>query len=195
MKGIVFTEFLDMVEGAHGYEMVDELITKNDLPSGGIYTSIGTYDHREMVTLVTSLSQKTDTPVPSLLKSFGHYIFNTFEKGYPQFFDAATNAFDFLESIEQYIHVEVRKLYPDAELPRFETKRLSEDTLEMIYHSDRSMGDFALGLIEKTFERYKEAATISRENIVANASQVRFIIQKTAMNTITNKDLTNAAAQ
>lgn len=29
-------------------------------------------------------------------------------------------AFQFLKNIENYIHVEVRKLYPDAELPTFE---------------------------------------------------------------------------
>ena len=178
MKGIVFTEFFEMVEQAHGYEMVDQLIMDNDLPSGGIYTTIGTYDHREMVTLVVDLGKKTETPVPTLLHGFGKYLFGTFEKGYPMFFKAAANAFDFLESIEKYIHVEVKKLYPDAQLPRFETQRIDDNTLEMIYYSDRSMADFALGLIEKTFDHYKEKATITRENLVENGSQVKFLIER-----------------
>ena len=93
--------------------------------------------------------------------------------------DAAPNAFDFLESIETYIHVEVKKLYPDAQLPQFKTKRLNPDTLEMIYHSDRSMSDFALGLIEKTFEHYQETASITREYLKENGSEVRFLIVKT----------------
>lgn len=178
MKGIVFTEFLEMVEQAHGYEMVDRLLTENELSSGGVYTTIGTYEHQEMVTLVIDLSKKTATPVPLLLHAFGQYLFGTFKKSYPTFFNKAKNAFDFLESIEKYIHVEVKKLYPDAQLPRFHTQRISDEKLEMIYHSERSMGDFALGLIEKTFEHYDEKAAILREDLVENGSKVRFLISK-----------------
>ncbi len=178
MKGIVFTEFFEMVEDVHGYGMVDQLIMDNKLPSKGIYTTIGTYDHKEMVTLVVDLGKKTNTPVPNLLNAFGQYIFGTFEKGYPMFFEASATAFDFLESIEEYIHVEVKKLYPDAQLPKFKTTRLSDTRLEMIYYSDRSMADFALGLIEKTFEHYEEKVTITREDLTENGSEVKFLIQK-----------------
>lgn len=178
MKGIVFTEFLEMVEKSHGYEMVDQLLTDNELPSGGVYTAIGTYEHKEMVTLVVDLSKKTKQPVPNLLNSFGQYLFGTFEKGYPSFFQNSSTAFDFLESIEVHIHVEVKKLYPDAQLPRFKTQRKGKDTLEMIYYSDRSMADFALGLIEKTLEYYGEEATIAKEDLTESGSEVKFIITK-----------------
>jgi len=177
MKGIIFTEFLDMVEDGMGYDTVDQLITESNLPSGGAYTAIGTYHHSEMVTLVTGLSKKTAIPVPDLLHAFGQYLFGTFEKNYNTFLKAAPDAFSFLESIEAYIHVEVRKLYPDAELPRFTTERKG-NILEMIYYSDRRMSDFALGLIEKTFQYYKEKATISRQYIKKDGSEVLFVIEK-----------------
>ena len=35
MKGIVFTEFLEMVEEKYGYEVVDQIIEESKLPSGG----------------------------------------------------------------------------------------------------------------------------------------------------------------
>ncbi len=178
MKGIVFTEFLEMVEKSHGYELVDDLLNTTELASGGVYTAVGTYPHHEMVQLLTGLGAKTETPVPVLLKNFGHYLFGTFKTNYPTFFEAATNAFDFLESIERYIHVEVQKLYPDAELPKFQTKLLDEHTLEMIYLSDRRMADFAEGLIEKTVEHYQEKCTITKEVIEASGKKVKFIITK-----------------
>lgn len=178
MKGIVFTEFLEMVEKSHGYNIVDELLTETDLPSGGVYTSIGTYEHKEMVSLLMALSKKTETPVSNLLKAFGHYLFGTFKKVYPSFFESAESAFDFLESIEDYIHVEVLKLYPDAELPRFNTKLINENCLEMIYLSDRSMADFAEGLIEKTLEHYHEEGTITKEPVDDMGRHVKFIITK-----------------
>ena len=178
MKGLIFTEFLEMVEDGMGYDTVDQLITESNLPSGGAYTAIGTYDHSEMVTLVMGLSKKTSIPVPDVLHAFGQYLFGTFQKSYSTFLDAAPDAFTFLESIEKYIHVEVRKLYPDAELPRFHTSRKKEKLLEMTYYSDRRMSDFALGLIEKTFEYYKEKATIHRHYVKKDGSEVLFTIEK-----------------
>lgn len=178
MKGIVFTEFLEMVEEKFGYEMVDHIISEGDLPSGGSYTSVGTYSHAEMVQLIVGLSKKTKRDVPSLLKAFALYFFDTLEKTYPQFLEATDNAFDFLESIENYIHVEVRKLYPDAELPTFETKLLADDTLEMIYTSERAMSDFAEGLMERAIGYYGESATIVRKKITEDGKKVQFVVTK-----------------
>lgn len=178
MKGVVFTEFLEMVEASHGYEMVDDLINESDLSSEGAYTSVGTYDHHEIIALFSTLSKKTTTPIPILFRNFGKYIFDVFARKYTFFFNNSDNAFDFLESVESYIHVEVRKLYPDAELPRFETKRVGNTTLEMMYYSNRSMSDFAMGLIEKVLEYYNEDANVERIYLTDNGSQVQFIISK-----------------
>jgi len=56
MKGIVFTEFLEMVEETFGLETVDYIIYKSELKSEGIYTSVGTYDFFEMLILISNLS-------------------------------------------------------------------------------------------------------------------------------------------
>ena len=56
MKGIVFKEFIDMVEATFGEEMLDTVIENSDLPSGGVYTSVGTYPHTELVAMVVTLS-------------------------------------------------------------------------------------------------------------------------------------------
>ena len=54
MKGLVFTEFLEMVESKFGLEVVDNIIEHSELPSGGVYTSVGTYDFNEMLSLITN---------------------------------------------------------------------------------------------------------------------------------------------
>ena len=180
MKGIVFTEFLEMVEKEFGYDTVDHILTSSELPSGGVYTAVGTYSHGEIVQLVSHLSQKTAIAVPDLLRAFGQYLFNTFVANYKAFFDRADGAFDFLLSIENYIHVEVKKLYPDAELPTFNSIVRDEHTLEMNYHSDRRMADFAEGLIQKCMQYFEEDADISKEVIDDDGKHVRFIIKKTA---------------
>ena len=178
MKGIVFTEFLEMVEDKFGYELVDKLLTENELESGGVYTAIGTYNYTEMVQLVTNLSERTGLEKSILLNEYGKYFFQVLLSSYPQFFQTMTEPFDFLESIENHIHVEVKKLYPDAELPSFESERLNENTLKMIYHSERKMSDFADGLIIKTLEHYKTPCNIEKKNMEEDGSVVQFIIQK-----------------
>lgn len=59
MKGIVFTEFLELVEDKFGLEMVDKIISSSELESGGIYTSVGTYSFSEMLQLLQHLSDNT----------------------------------------------------------------------------------------------------------------------------------------
>ena len=178
MKGIVFTELLEMVEETYGYELVDQLLTKNDLPSGGIYTAIGTYGHGEMMTLLRHLSQSLGTPVPDLMRTYGRYMFGTFTRSYYPFIERSTTAFSLLNSIHHYIHVEVRKLYPDAELPHFTVEQPAENHLRMRYESERRMSDFAHGLIEGCLAHYGETATIEKTNVTEDGTEVLFDIVK-----------------
>lgn len=167
-----------MVEDKFGYELVDELLTENDLPSGGVYTAIGTYENREMAMLLNGLHHKTQIPISTLLHTFGEHLFITFSQSYPSFFQGITDAFDFLESIETHIHIEVKKLYPDAELPHLITRRLNTNQLEMIYHSERRMSELALGLIESSLKYFGEKATVDKEILEADGAKVRFLISR-----------------
>lgn len=175
MKGIIFTEFLDLVEEKFGFEMQDAIIEECDLPSGGSYTAVGTYDHSEIVALVSKLSEKTEVPVADLLQIYGEHLFGRFTALYSRFFEGTTTAFEFLESVESNIHVEVLKLYPSAQLPRFDTTRLDENTLEMIYHSGRHLEDVAQGLIRGCLKHFKEEADIHRDPATPDGG-VRFVI-------------------
>lgn len=178
MKGIVFTELLEMIEAKFGYTTVDELLNETDLPSKGIYTAIGSYDHSEIVILVTKLSEKSNIPVPDLVYVFGRHLFIIFTKSYAHFFNHATGAFDFLGSVENYIHVEVKKLYPDAQLPHFKITQLTDKKMEMIYSSDRKMAALAHGLIDECFAFYNETAEVSITPLTDDGSRVVFEIVK-----------------
>ena len=53
VKGIIFTAFIEMVESTFYLEMADDIIVASDLPSGGRYSGVGTYDHAEIIQLVS----------------------------------------------------------------------------------------------------------------------------------------------
>ena len=179
MKGVVFTEFMDMVEEKFSAELLDQIIAASDLPNDGAYTAVGTYDHREIVRLVQALGERTGVSVPDLLRTFGGHLLTRFATGYPQFFTGVPGVFDFLASIDRHIHVEVRKLYPDAELPRFEHERPDDATMHLDYWSVRGMADLAEGLIQGSVEHFGEPMSIERsDQSGGKGTLVRFTLRR-----------------
>ena len=176
MKGIVFTEFLDLVEDTFGLETVEDIIEKSNLPSKGAYTSIGTYAFSEMISLVNHLSENTSMTVEDLLHVYGHHFFGAIKRDYAYILDSYTDPLDLLSSVGSHIHVEVRKIYPDAELPNFEVVNRNGNSLTLTYFSSRSLYAFGLGLMEKAFEYYERNATITFNKIKEDGSEVKFVI-------------------
>ena len=119
MLGVVFSEFMDMVEERFPPDVFDHLIdiSETRFDSAGDYTAVGKYDHNEMVSLISELSEKTGVPLTTLIETYGRHLFGRFNDRYPAFFEDIKDSFDFLSGIEDRIHSEVRKLYPHAELP------------------------------------------------------------------------------
>ncbi|WP_064967753.1 heme NO-binding domain-containing protein [Tenacibaculum ovolyticum] len=178
MKGIVFTEFLDLVEDKFGLEMVDKIISQSTLESEGIYTSIGTYSFSEMLQLLENLSKNTAISIDDLLLVYAEHFFSVIEKSYPGLLATYKDPIEMLASIENHIHIEVRKIYPEAELPTFVIKDRKDKSLVMIYKSSRAMHHFGLGLMNKTFEHFNTTATIILEKIKEDGTEVKFIINQ-----------------
>ena len=162
MKGLVFTEFQEMVSQSFGDEMVDDLIDSCELASEGAYTSVGTYDSAELVAMVIELSQRTGTEVPVLIRAFGHHLGKVFTAKFGDFFAEVDSTIEFLKRIDNHIHVEVAKLYPDAELPVFSFDDSDPQHFVLNYESSRGFADLAQGLIEETMQHYGEDFTIER---------------------------------
>jgi hypothetical protein len=172
MKGMVFTEFFSLVESAFGADMVDDIIDDANLPNDGAYTAVGTYDASELVSMVIALSKRTNAPVPDLVKTFGTYLFGRFVVLYPTFFDGVTDSFVFLSGIENIIHAEVLKLYPDAKLPKFDVKQ-EGNALVMLYSSNQSFADLAEGLIIGVSQHFNETFTIEKNTLDTHSTEFR----------------------
>jgi hypothetical protein len=120
---------------------------------------VGAYDHHELVALVSALSKRSGVPVPELVRTFGHFLFGKLAKTFPQFLANHTPR-EFLKHVEAHIHVEVRKLYPDAELPRFEFDESVPQLFKMRYTSSRPFADLAYGMIEGAAARFGQKLEI-----------------------------------
>lgn len=177
MKGMVFTEFIEFVEDTYGFNFSNQMIEKANLPSKGVYTAVGTYSYSEFVSMVVQLSNLTNVEVPQLLINYGKHLFFRFIDLYPQFLKKDDSFFDFISKIDGYIHVEVQKLYPDAELPSIEILNKTSDSIELIYSSNRKFSDFAEGLLSGAAEYFNENVEIDKELILADGSKVKFLLR------------------
>lgn len=166
MKGIVFTEFTAFVEGRAGLDPLDRIIDAAVGESGGAYTALGTYNHREMLGLVDALATETGQTPEALMTAFGEHLFHRFAEMNPAFVAGLDHPFPFLEQVETYIHMEVRKLYPDAELPTIATERPDAATLCVTYRSRRPFAALAHGLVEGCLDHFGAPVTLrAREDL------------------------------
>lgn len=178
MKGIIFNVFLDMVEKENGYHTVDTIIENSNLESKGIYTSVGPYSYHEIFKLVTQYSNVTGISIPLILRNFGQFAFSVFAESYSDIIQKYNNMYDFLERLEDTIHVEVLKLYPDAELPVFIVEKIDNNEMILHYKSDRKMADLAYGLLNGCIKYFKTPAELKTISVKDDNSDVMFIIRK-----------------
>lgn len=179
MKGLVFAELLEMAETQLGERAIDEVFDGLTLASEGAYTRVGNYPCSELIALVEALSKKMDVSPESFQQRFGHWMFKSFSASHPEFLEKRAGAFDMLEAIEDEVHVEVRKLYPDAELPRFEVDRRASNRLVMRYISQRPLKFFCLGLIEGCLSEFSETAKIHmKSDVVEGTEVVEFVLEQ-----------------
>jgi hypothetical protein len=181
MKGIVFTEFLELIEERFGIEIAEEIIASADLPNDGAYTAVGTYDHADLLRLVSRLSVTTGIDASTLIKTFGEHLFRRLAAAYPAVVEGMEGSFDLLPRVHDVIHVEVKKLYPAAELPEFQCEPLDGDGLLMHYRSPRGFADLAEGLIRGCASYFGESMELEREDLDdGRGTDVRFSMWRRA---------------
>ena len=174
MKGIIFTEFLEIVEDKFGLGLLEEVLEMSE--DEGIYTSVGSYDHKALVKLIINLSKKTGIDAATLQRLFGQSVFKNLLASLPDkaSLTNSNTTFQFIQHVERYIHVEVKKLHPDAEPPEFSFITTTEAELVFDYKSARCMSHVCLGLIEGCAEHHGESITVEMTPQNDDQSVVRF---------------------
>jgi hypothetical protein len=177
MKGVIFTEFLAFIEQKFDLLMVDHLITATQPASGGAYTAVGKYDVGELMAMVIELSRKLSVPVPNLIKAFGGHMFQHFVSSHSLTMGDAGSTEGLLASVNNRIHIEVRKLFPDAELPTIGFEQIDPQTSVVLYRSKQPLADLAEGLITASIDHFNEPITIKREDLPPrNGTHVKFTL-------------------
>jgi hypothetical protein len=177
MKGFIFTNFLEFTEKKHGLKMVDEMITESNLPSEGIYSAFNSYDFNELVILLTYLSQKTNTKPEVILEELGKFILPYLICKHSYITEKYTKPLDFLAGIQNHIHIEVKKLYNDADLPTFSVENRTDNKLTLIYKSSRGLTYFAIGMIKASFKHFEVEGNVVIDDSYNKGKGIKLDIQ------------------
>lgn len=160
MKGIIFNLLEQVVTESHSEDEWDALLDDADL--GGAYTSLGNYDDEELVALLTAATDRWDQPLDDVLRWFGRTAMPILASDYPTFFEGHETLASFLATINDVVHAEVTKLYPDAVVPVFGFEEGSAGEVRLVYTSARHLCPLAEGFIAGAADRFGETVTIEQ---------------------------------
>ncbi len=177
MKGIIFNAVEEAVTELHGADTWDDLLDHAGVD--GSYTALGTYPDSELMALVGAATEMTGVDTPDLLRVLGRHALPVLVGQVEELVDRDGDVFDFLASIHDLIHVEVKKLDPNANPPDIEADRLDDNTLQLTYRSTRGLPALAEGLIVGSGDMFEQPVTVVT-NVGADDSSTVFRVSRAA---------------
>jgi len=144
MKGVLFNVVEDVVTEAFSADVWDEVVEQAGV--AGAYTSLGSYPDAELGSVVEATASAAGESVPDTLRLAGHLGFAHLVRRAPHLLDGLDDWRAVLSSLDDIIHPEVRKIYPDADVPGFEATA-DGDALLVTYTSKRGLCALADGLV------------------------------------------------
>lgn len=164
MLGMVFVTFTDWTESVYGEAMVDDLLTHIPLEGGGAYTAVGQYPYEDVIKLMSGLSQRVGQPLPELCIAFGKTMLQVLMQKHASMMPAQQSLLDFLQSLQNHIHAEVVKLYPEAQPPQVTCEARQASSVILRYSSERPLADLAEGLLLGAIDYFGQPARLVRTN-------------------------------
>lgn len=154
MKGVVFNLFEDFVIENWGEETYEEVLSASKLETTEPFVGPGTYPDSDLVEMLTQACGKLGVEPADALRAFGKFCFPKLAEMGKVFLEGHTHPKTFLKSVHDVIHVEVRKIYQHANPPEFTYEDPADDSLVMMYRSNRKLCAFMEGLLEATGDHF-----------------------------------------
>jgi len=178
VKGIIYNLLEEVVSDEHGEDTWDALVDAAGVD--GVYTSLGSYADEDLERLVAAASERLGATPDEVVRWFGRRTMPLFAQRYGELFTAHASTRSLALALNDVIHPEVHKLYPDAVTPVFAFDTSSQSTLVMEYRSARRLCAFAEGLLHGAADHYGERLAIERPQCVKRGDD-RCVLAVTAL--------------
>jgi len=165
MKGEIFNLLEAFIVERFGDVAFERILerARGKLTTRETFVGPGTYPDQDFMTLFMAATREAGISAGVAQFEFGRFCFPRLMNKLPKdMIDRAASARDLLKSIHAVIHVEVRKIYRDAEPPNFTYAEPDEKTLVMTYRSRRGLFDLVEGLMTGCGEHYDCPIRIAR---------------------------------
>jgi len=167
LRGLIFRAYLNFIKDNFGYEELDEILQKDDYPNKGGFSSAGNYKSKYLISLVTHTTHLYGNSKEKVIEAFGKYAFNFLLDRFKKSYKGSTsplhtnNAYNFLEKLNVIHFDELRKLYPDADFPKFDINRVDSEHIIIEYSSHRNLPYLVYGLIKGCLKYYNDNSTVT----------------------------------
>jgi hypothetical protein len=155
MKGIIFNITEKFIIDKFGEEKFDEIMGACILETSAPFVGPGTYPDSDLMQIIIKASERLNIEPFELVKQLGQYSFFKLAERFPDYVTPYSHPKDFLKTVDGMIHVEVKKLYTDTQLPTFDYSEPSANELIITYYSKRKLYAFMEGLINGVAEYFK----------------------------------------
>lgn len=145
VKGVLFDVVREVVAELLGEDAWDRAVESAGFE--GSYTSLGNYPDEEMAELVVLLSESAGLSVDETLRTVGIHGWRHLELRQPELVAGVDDMGTLLHSLNNVVHTEVRKLYPDSFVPLFGITDEGPNRWLVTYESERRMCRLAEGLL------------------------------------------------
>ncbi len=163
MKGVVFNLLEAFVVENWGEEAYESILDLCPLQTKEPFVGPGTYPDADLFTIATAAAERVGVPLPDALRAFGKFAFPHLVAKFPDYAKDASTAREFLLGVHSVIHVEVRKLMPEAVTPSFEYRDDDGSALTVRYQSSRKLCHFMEGLLDGLGAHY--GTTLEHEQV------------------------------
>ncbi|WP_411967966.1 heme NO-binding domain-containing protein [Haloferax sp. YSSS75] len=161
MHGIVLNQLKDFVVQTYDRETWTTLQKEAGLP-GRIYVPVSEYPDEDVLTLVETASELTDIPIPDLLEMFGEFLVPPLLETYGVHVDKDWSGLELIANVERYIHIALReKQISTYTPPELEAGWRDNETVSVVYDSEREMCHLARGIINGVGEHFDEPFEIT----------------------------------
>lgn len=155
MKGHIFNLLEQFIIEQAGDEAFEDILDACQFITTEPFIRSGTYPDEDLIELVNQTCKQLNLSPKDAHFGFGKWIFPHLTKIAPPEITTFKHPKELFLQLDHIHRVELKKIWPDAEPPRFQCIDTGANTVTMMYDSKREMTDLVEGVIESVSTNYQ----------------------------------------